>query len=238
MKRRKTRLSRERRDILLLMLAAAVLFTVSLGGRDLWNPNEPIYGQAVREMERDGAWMVPIVNEKVFAEKPMLYYWIGRACSFLPGGSSETNLRLPSVLSALASVWMVWYLVLPYAGHKRALTAAGLFATTFGVFWAARTIQMDILVMVSTLGVVLPLSRVADHGMSRWKGWILAGVAAGIGFMGKGPVAWVLPAVIFGLYLLWTRRPKMLVTPQAFTGALVAILVAAPWHLMIWFSGN
>ena len=172
-------MSRKRRDVLLLLLATAVLFTVSLGGRDLWNPNEPIYGQAVREMERDGAWMIPTVNDKVFAEKPVLYYWAGRVCSFLPGGSSEANLRLPSVLSGLATVWMVWLLVLPYAGHRRALTAAGLLATTFGVFWAARTIQMDILVMVSTLGVLLPLTRVADHGMNRWKGWIIAGVAAG-----------------------------------------------------------
>ncbi len=216
----------------------AVLCPAAWGGGALGTPKEPIYGQAVREMEQTGSWMIPTVNGKVFAEKPMLYYWTARICSFLPGGSDEGNLRLPSLIAALGSVWMVWFLVLPYAGRRRAITAAGLFATTFSVFWAARTIQMDVLVMASTLGVLLPLSRVADHGMNRWKGWLLAGFAAGLGFLGKGPVAWLLPALVFGGYLLWTGRLKMLFAPAAFVGALLAILTAAPWHLWVWWTGN
>ncbi len=32
-----------RRDLLLLALGAGLLFTLFLGARDLWNPNEPLY---------------------------------------------------------------------------------------------------------------------------------------------------------------------------------------------------
>ena len=49
----------QRRDLLWLAAAATLLFGVALGARDLWNPNEPIYGLAVREMAERGDWLLP-----------------------------------------------------------------------------------------------------------------------------------------------------------------------------------
>ena len=43
-----------RRELALLAIGSAVLFGLGLGARDLWNPNEPIYGEAVREMAERG----------------------------------------------------------------------------------------------------------------------------------------------------------------------------------------
>ena len=57
-----------RRDLLLILLATATLFGVALGARDLWNPNEPVYGQAVAEMAARGDWLLPTVNGHDFGE--------------------------------------------------------------------------------------------------------------------------------------------------------------------------
>jgi 4-amino-4-deoxy-L-arabinose transferase-like glycosyltransferase len=223
---------------MLLAVGAAVLFLVALGGRDLWNPNEPIYGQAVVEMAARNAWLVPTVNGEEFAEKPILYFWAARSVSSVAGGVSELTLRLPGAVAGVCGVVLAYFVVAPYGGRRRARIAAVLLATVFGYFWNARTVQMDILVTVSTLGVLLPLTRVLDHGLRPWKGWAWAGVAAGLGLLAKGPVALVLPGLAYVGYVLATRRPRLLLQPAMLWGALVAALVAAPWYVGLWLQGR
>lgn len=93
-----------RLDFAGLLLVACVLFFTSLGARDLWSPNEPIYGRAVVEMAERGDWLIPTVNEVVFAEKPILYYWTALICSRLIGGITELSLRVPSAIAGTISV--------------------------------------------------------------------------------------------------------------------------------------
>ena len=90
-----------RRDLLALGFGAAVLFFVSLGARDLWQPNEPTYGQAVVEMSKRGDWIVPTVNGREFAEKPVLYYWMALAAAGALGGVDEFVLRLPAAAAGV-----------------------------------------------------------------------------------------------------------------------------------------
>jgi 4-amino-4-deoxy-L-arabinose transferase-like glycosyltransferase len=227
-----------RRDLLLLLLAASVLFGASLGAHDLWNPNEPIYGEAVKEMAQRGTWSVPYVNDLVFGEKPILYYWLALASSKALGGISETTLRLPSVLAGMSIVAGVYLLVLPYAGRRRALFAAVACLTTYQVWWVARTIQMDVFVAATTLWVLLPVTRVLDHGEAPWKGWTLAGAVAGIGFLAKGPVTWICPGVVLVAYASVTHCWKELFRPAVLLGAGVCVVVAAPWYLTLWATGH
>ncbi len=230
-------MTRAGKDAIRIGAFAAVLFLVALGARDLWNPNEPIYGQAVVEMERRGDWLVPWVNEMPFAEKPILYYWLALAAS-RPTGIDEFTLRLPTAAAGLAAVGGVWLLVLPYAGRRRARVAALLMATLFLVFWSARTIQMDLFVAVSTLGVLIPASRVLDHGANPWKGWALAGVAAGLGFLAKGPVAWICPGVTLAAYAAVTGRLRELFRPALAGGIATCLAVSSPWYLLLWGAGR
>jgi 4-amino-4-deoxy-L-arabinose transferase-like glycosyltransferase len=227
-----------RRDLILLALAAALLFGIALGAHDLWNPNEPIYGEAVKEMAQRGTWSVPYVNDLVFGEKPILYYWLALASSKALGGISETSLRLPSVLAGIAIVLGVYLLVLPYAGRRRALWSGVLCLTTYQVWWVARTIQMDVFVAATTLWVILPVTRVLDHGAVPWKGWTLAGAVAGIGFLAKGPVTWICPGLTLLAYALVTRRLASLFRPAVLLGAAVCVAVAAPWYLTLWATGH
>ncbi len=226
------------RDLAILVCGAVVLFTAALGSRDLWNPNEPIYGRAVVEMSERGDWLIPTVNGTVFAEKPILYYWMALAASRVTGNVNEFTLRLPSVAAALLGIILTCYLVLPYAGRNRALISGLLLGTMYIVFWCARSIQMDILVLASTVGTLLPLSRMADHGMPQYRGWLWAGLAAGLGFLAKGPVALVLPAVAFTLYALATRRPRLLFNIRMWPGVLLFAAVGGSWYCVLLAGGH
>jgi 4-amino-4-deoxy-L-arabinose transferase len=229
-----------RRGLVLGLAAAALLFVPWLGARDLWNPNEPIYGQAVREMAAASDWLVPTVRGQVFAEKPILYYWLALLSSRLGGGVGEATLRVPSVLAALLLVGLTWFLVRPYAGTRRATLASLLVATTYMVWWGARTAQMDVLVAATTAGALLPLSRTVDFGLAPWKGWTLAGLACGVGVLAKGPIAVVVPGIAFAAYLGSTGRllgrssalrpGPVLAAAAAFVAVLVPWLLALAWR--------
>lgn len=226
------------RDVACLAIAALVLYGLRLGARDLWNPNEPIYGEAVREMAARGSWLVPYVNGYVFGEKPILYYWLALLSAKLCGGIGEVALRLPSLVAGVLTVLGVHTLVRPYAGRRRAIVAAIVAMTLFGVWWNARFVQMDILVTATTLFVIVAVTRVWDHGAAPRRGWILAGVVAGIGFLAKGPVAWVCPGLVLGAYAIATGRPREIARREVLWGAAAALAVALPWYLALGAAGR
>ncbi|MEM1181797.1 MAG: glycosyltransferase family 39 protein, partial [Acidobacteriota bacterium] len=226
------------RDVVILALAAGFFFFLSLGERDLWNPNEPIYGRAVAEMSQGGNWLVPTVNDLVFAEKPILYFWTALVSAELFGAVNEWSLRVPAAFAGVVSVVLTFLWVLPYVGRRRALTTAALFATLYQVFWASRSVQMDIFVLASTLGVVVPLTRWLDFDAPAARAWTLAGLAAGLGFVAKGPVTMILPGIVVLGYAASTRRLLRLVRPEALWGALVAVVVSLPWYAALWVQGE
>ena len=225
-------------DLLAISLVAGFLFFVSLGARDLWNPNEPIYGRAVAEMAERGDWLIPTVNGKVFAEKPILYFWGALAAAKITGRLDELSLRLPAALAAVASALLTYCLVLPYAGRRRAWLSVALFLTLYQVFWAARAVQMDILVLASTLGVILPLTRWLDFQARPAPAFALAGVAAGLGFLGKGPVTLILPGLVLAIYAASTGRSGRLLQPRVLIGVAVAVAVSLPWYATLWLRGE
>ncbi len=226
------------RDLLGIALGAGLLFFGSLGARDLWNPNEPIYGRAVVEMAQRGDWLIPTVNDKVFAEKPILYFWGALAASKLLGGVSELSLRLPAATAALASALLTYLLILPYAGRRRACLTVALFATLVQVFWAARAVQMDVLVLATTLGVLVPLTRMLDFQARTAPAFTLAGFAAGLGFLAKGPVTLVVPGIVLLGYAASSRRVEALLHRHLLLGVAVAVAVSLPWYALLWLQGE
>jgi len=227
-----------RRDLLLVGFAAALLFLPWLGARDLWNPNEPLYGQAVTEMAAAGDWLVPRVNGAAFGEKPILYFWLALATAWLAGAVDELTLRLPSALAGIASVCLLYVLVRPYAGRHRARLAALLLATTFMVFWTARQVQMDLLLTACTLGSVLGATRALDRLWSPIAGWVTAGIAAGAGCLSKGPVGLVCPALVVVGYAVVAGRARELLRPAVVFGAGALVVVTVPWFAWLWLRGE
>ena len=226
------------RDLIALAFVAALLFVPWLGARDLWNPNEPLYGQAVSEMAERGDWLVPTVNGSVFDEKPILYFWLALAASSVLGGVSEAALRIPSVAAGVIAVLLLYLLVEPYAGRRRAGLAGLVLASTFIVFWSARQAQMDLLLTASVLAAIFFAGRVIDHDTNPSVGWGSVGAAVGAGFLAKGPVGLLCPALVVTTYAIATRRLRGLQLRAIPWAAVTFLLVAAPWYVMLWLRGE
>src|SRR5262245_60472356 len=60
--------------LLLGLVSALLLFR--LGAPPLVGPDEPRYARVAVEMQRAGAWVVPMLQGRPWMEKPPLYYWL------------------------------------------------------------------------------------------------------------------------------------------------------------------
>ncbi len=212
-----------------LALGAIVLFGVSLGARDLWNPNEPLYGRAVVEMAERGDWLLPTVNGVVFDEKPILYFWLARLAGVAGGGVNEWTLRLPSFVAGLVLIGALYFLVSSWVGTRRAAVAAVVAGTLVTVFLSVRSVQMDILLAAAVTGAIAAAVRGSP---------LVAGLALGLGLLAKGPV--ILPLVALPLLALcWAEgRHREVFDRRWLLAAAVAGVVSAPWFVWLALSGH
>src|SRR5262249_27489607 len=63
--------------------------------------------------------------------------------------------------------------------------------------------------------------------------FVAAGASAGLAMLAKGPVGLVLPGAVVVLFLLWSRRLRLLLDRRVLLGLLVFFLISAPWYAWV-----
>ena len=90
------RLSERRVQVGFLLIFCLFLYFINLGRWDLWNPDEPRYGQVAREIVNGGDWVLMHNNGKMYTDKPPLFFWVIAFSSFLWHGFTSFSVRFPS----------------------------------------------------------------------------------------------------------------------------------------------
>jgi 4-amino-4-deoxy-L-arabinose transferase-like glycosyltransferase len=228
--------------LLVAALAAALLalgvFRVGSGSRGLWNPDEPREAEICREMWATGDLVAPRINGQPFVEKPPLYAWLTCAVFLLRGGPDVLGARLvASLAGALLVALTVWFAG-RWLTEPRPWTA-GLALLSMPLFWwhASRAnldIPLALLVSASIAGLFSAYMRAGRDRVARvWGADVaLAAVAMGLGFLTKGLVGIVLPAVVGIAFLVLEGNLRFLLrVPWMRFLALVAVLVM-PWLVL------
>src|SRR5882672_4136476 len=197
---------RERIFPWILLGLTASLYLTSLSGRDLWEPNEPTYAEATREMAARGDWLLPTVNGEIYPDKPPLLFW-GIGLASLPEGRvTETTARIPSALAGLSLILAIYFLARRILGPWGAFMSAAILAASNLFVEQARYVQPDMLLSFGMGVGILSLFRVVDGEAPR-AGWILISAAGlALGILVKGPVALALPVLVIGADLILERR--------------------------------
>jgi 4-amino-4-deoxy-L-arabinose transferase-like glycosyltransferase len=214
----------------LIALAWALLCLPNLGGPSLWDVDESRNSGAAIEMYDSGNWIVPTFNYELRADKPVLLYWL-QAAGYAVFGIGEFAARLPSALAALLAMLCAYELARDLFGRGAGLLAGALLGSTIGVCAAGHFANPDSLLNGFTcLSLTLFWIDYARNGRS----WFLTcGVATGIAVLAKGPVGLLLPGAVAFLFLLWQRDLRRLLDRSVILGAVLFVLVAAPWYVWV-----
>lgn len=145
-------------------------------------------------------------------------------------GENLLAVRLPAVLSGIASVAFLFFIGKKLFDENIGLLAAGLLAVSSYHLWVSRLGLQDGVVIFLLLLALWLLLKTKDD--ARW--WLLVGAAIGLGVIIKYTIAIIVPIVIW--YCLVYRIPAH--TEKYFWyGVLALVVISAPswlYNLMLY----
>ena len=219
----------------LSFLFFVVAYLVPLGGRPLVPPDEFRYAEIPREMMDSGSYAAPHLLTVRYFEKPVLGYWM-TAGSFKIFGQNAFALRLPCALGAGLAAFLIFFLVnQTLRDDKLAALASMLFLTSGLVYGVSTFAVLDSQTTGLITGIlVTSFLAVLEPGFTRRRVLLLAlcGLFAGLAFMTKGFIAWVVPGLAMAGFLIWERRWKEFYL-LPWIPAVVALVIVAPWALAV-----
>lgn len=215
-----------------MLIAAACVVLIPNLAYPLIEPDETRYAQIAIEMINSRDWVTPTLDGKAYLDKPPLMYWL-TALSFQTFGTNETAARLPSTLSALATILFVFGWGSRIVARRSAWLGAMSLTLCGGFVLAGRFLILDSLLALCTT-VCLLSGYIAVRGKEHrpvW--WMVSGIACALGVLTKGPLALVLcapPLVVSGWLRADHSRTRVLHW-VAFVVPMVAVCV--PWYIAV-----
>lgn len=220
-------MNREYRNLILLLLLAAVLFSINLGGYDLWPPDEPRFAQVAREMMQSGDYLVPHINGEPYKEKPPLLFWLMAAVSAPFGDVNEYTARIPSLIAGLWLVFISYLLARRLYGTRVAFWTVVILITAQRVWWQSRFGQIDMLLASMLTTALYCFWR---WHTSRRLAWLAAFyLACTAGLYAKGPGTLVFP-VLLCCFFFW-REKKQWWTMHPILGGIGIVALYSLWMI-------
>jgi 4-amino-4-deoxy-L-arabinose transferase-like glycosyltransferase len=221
-------------DWLPWLLAAAVAFVLlyQLGSVALFEPDEGRNAEKAREILLLNDWTTPHENFYPVLDKPIFFYWL-IALFYKLFGVSEWTARLPSLLSALGCVFLIYCFSRAHWGRWVALWSALVLVTSVEFFILARIVIFDMPLSFCVTVALLAFYE-AEHTENHRRRAALClamYLALGAGTLIKGLVALVIPGMVFFLFILLRRRWQILRRIYLISGAGVFLAVVLPWYL-------
>lgn len=214
-----------------LLLLAALLLLSNLN-YPLLDRDETRYGEIAREMVTSGNWVAPQLNFEPYYDKPVLLYWLC-AMSYSAFGVSPGAARLvPAVCGLLTLASTMWFGTRAF-GSKVGFLGGLVLLLSVGFLGSSRILLMDGVLTCFTAISLFAAYATIHREKFDWRSWIVASIAAALGFLTKGPIALVLlgPPVALHSWLT-TGTARIRLRHWLFLLAIVA-LINVPWFVAV-----
>lgn len=208
--------------------------------------DESRYVQATKQMVESGNYVDIRFQEESRYKKPIGIYWLQSLAVRAGGKGVDAPLwhyRLVSVAAILLAVSAIFLTGTAMFGPLAGLVAALALMAMFGVALEGRIAKTDAMLLAFALIAQAALAQVhsaARRKESLWPGhaWIFWG-AQGIAILLKGPIVPLLSLLTVAVLWLFERDGTWLKQLRPVRGAMLSILIAAPWLIAItWESGG
>jgi 4-amino-4-deoxy-L-arabinose transferase-like glycosyltransferase len=229
-----------------LLFAGCVLFHIAgTWSLPLIDRDEPRFAEASREMIERGDYVVPYFNNQLRLDKPPLTYW-AQTVSYRVFGENDFAARFPSAIAAALTAMVIFALGMRLGGEKLGWWAAIIFTLSLQTFVHAKAAVADMwlvlfvtlahwagyeLIQLRTLNVQhSTLNSEEINQTSSWSWWFTFYVALALGFLAKGPVAWV-PLLTVGTTIIFARDAPLARRFKFVYGILLMFAVVALWGI-------
>jgi len=208
-----------------------VIVFFGLGNSALFEPDEGRNAEKAREILLLGDWVTPHENFLPTLDKPVFFYWLV-AISFKLFGLSEWSARLPSALSAVGCIVLVYRFAQRQWGVREALWSSLILVTSleFALFSRIVIFDMTLTFFISFGLFSFYAATQTDNLRSRKIHSLMMYAAMAIGTLVKGPIALVVPGMVILFYLFLTRKWILLRRLNILLGMLVYFTIVTPWY--------
>jgi 4-amino-4-deoxy-L-arabinose transferase-like glycosyltransferase len=218
------------RSLVILVLAALVLFTARMGDLSLASLEDAFYAREAVEMARSGRIYTVTWNGMPTHQHPPLHLWlVARAFDAL--GERDLAARLPTVLLALGTLVLTWRIGVFTVGRAAAVAAiACLLATPIFVDNARRLMMEVPLTFWITATVWVYLEA---RGRPRWQ--IALAVPLGAAILTKSVLGLMPLAALVGVLASEELRAPLR-RPWVWIGLALGLLLGASWIGHQWWT--
>jgi len=235
-----------------LLFAGCVLFHIAgTWSLPLIDRDEPRFAEASREMIERGDYIVPYFNNQLRLDKPPLTYW-AQTVSYRVFGESDFAARFPSAIAAALTALVIFVWGMRLGGEKLGWWAAIIFTLSLQTFVHAKAAVADMwlvlfvtlahwagyeLIQLPTLNVqrstpnteeINQTSNIKHQTSLCW--WFTFYLALALGFLAKGPVAWV-PLLTVGTTIIFARDAQLARRFKFVYGILLTLALVALWGI-------
>jgi 4-amino-4-deoxy-L-arabinose transferase-like glycosyltransferase len=218
----------------LLLASAALLFVAAYFSPHIWHHGEAREALVIQDIVENHHWLLPLRNHEL-PSKPILFHWIAAGFAML-FGLSDFIIRSPSVIAAVAMVWLTYRLGTLTGNHRIALLAVAILGATYE-FWDSGTeARVDML-----------FAALLASSLTAWYLWYCSGAeparaAAYLAVAGavltKGPAGAVLPILVIGSFVLAERNWSSLVKFISWPWIAIAVAIDVGWYLAAYYLGG
>ncbi|MDF3820245.1 glycosyltransferase family 39 protein [Leptospira sp. 96542] len=218
--------------LILLLTSLPVLFSLPL---DVIDIDSAQYAEIAREMATTGDFFTLVDNGRRYLDKPIFTFW-ATASSFKLFGINNIAFRLPAVFISLLSAYSIFQISLLIWGKERQAYLTSIFYLIAPGFFAM-VVDPKIDVYLTAFLVFTYhfyyLGRKANPNY-----YYMMYLMMSLGFITKGPISVVIPAISIGGDILFRRDWALLRSMKLPTGLIVLFSFPAFWCVLLYKGFN
>ncbi len=218
-----------------LLVAGAVYLGCIVSPPSLMDDVDAVQAQIARNMLTSGDWVTARLDGVAYLEKAPLVYWT-IALAYKIFGVHDWAARIPIALSVMALCWLTAAFGMWAFGQRAGLYAGLVMSTCVGLFLFTRILIPDVMITFTVALAMWAFLRALENDEPHPRFWaVVLAVSLALGLLLKSLIGILFPLAAGVIYLFLTRQlisARTWKRLRPFSGALIVILIAAPWHIL------